>query len=94
MAQPSRKIGRATCVSCGFTDLHSFFQLLRGEDPKCPDCKSTNVAEGEPDLRCTGCGQTTVPRRHRLNMAVAPLRCVGCGSDSFEAVPKVPAGYI
>ncbi len=94
MAQPSRKIGRATCVRCGFTDLHSFFQLLRGEESKCPDCKSTNVAEGEPNLRCTGCGVTIAPRRHRLNMAVVPLSCEGCQSALFEAVPKVPAGYI
>ncbi len=94
MAQPSRKIGRATCVSCGFTDLYSFFQLLRGEQPKCPDCKSTDVAEGEPELRCSNCGLSAVLRRHRMNIAVAPLRCHGCQSVSFEAVPKVPAGYI
>jgi len=94
MVQSSRKIGRSTCVNCGFTDLHAFFQLLRGNEPKCPDCKSANVVEGEPTLRCTSCELTVVPRRHRMGMAVTPLACNHCQSDSFEVVPKVPAGYI
>lgn len=89
-----KRTGKMTCLSCSYTDLSSFFQLLRGNEPKCPDCGSANVTSGEPQLRCSHCSETTMPRRHRLNSTVSPLRCAVCNGTEFEAVSKVPAGFL
>ncbi len=80
------KNGRLTCLNCGFTDLRSFFALLRGDDPKCPDCKSSDVTEGEPVLQCSSCLIVTAfPRKHREYSAVKPLACAGCGQTRWRA---------
>lgn len=91
---PFKSSAKVTCLGCGYTDLRAFFALLRGEKPKCPDCGSNNIVEGEPQLRCTKCSETTMPRRNRLYSAVQVLTCQVCEGTEFDAEQKVPSGYI